>query len=195
MKTIAVCLIAFVVIQPQIFGEEKRKISITTTTGKTFTEATIKRAEIDALIVSHPGGIARIPFTELSAEIQEQYGYSEEKVAAARMLQQKANAEKAEPKRKADLKKYVEENAINLKAEVYQIEADGFYTYSLEKHGYIRPVPVSGDHFIAIKTKGLGLYDGLTLLIKAAPNGTITDDQGTVKAWTALPGSIQKLDQ
>lgn len=48
---------------------------ITTTTGKTYSNAVVSRIESDALTVKHGGGISRIPFTELGGDLQKRYGF------------------------------------------------------------------------------------------------------------------------
>jgi hypothetical protein len=49
--------------------------NIALATGAVISNATVQEVEGDALVVSHPKGVSRIPFPELSAEMQRKYGY------------------------------------------------------------------------------------------------------------------------
>ncbi|MEX2580708.1 MAG: serine protease [Verrucomicrobiales bacterium] len=49
--------------------------TILTTSGKEYREARIKAVEPDGLLLSHEGGVAKVLFTDLAKEIQEQHGY------------------------------------------------------------------------------------------------------------------------
>jgi len=51
---------------------------IKTNSGKEYKNATVTRAEPDGLIVKFSGGVVKIPFTELSKELQEKYHYDPE---------------------------------------------------------------------------------------------------------------------
>lgn len=46
-----------------------------TVDGKEYKNATVSRVEPDGIVVKFSGGIAKIPFTELSKELQEKYHY------------------------------------------------------------------------------------------------------------------------
>ncbi len=46
-----------------------------TITGKEYKNATVSRVEPDGVVIKFSGGIVKIPFTELSPEIQRKYGY------------------------------------------------------------------------------------------------------------------------
>jgi len=48
---------------------------LTTTSGQTYSNVTIKRSEAHALVVMTKTGIIRVPFSRLSPEVQKQYGY------------------------------------------------------------------------------------------------------------------------
>ena len=52
-----------------------RADDIKTTTGQEYKDATISRAEPDGLVIMYSAGIVKIPFTELSPEIQKKYGF------------------------------------------------------------------------------------------------------------------------
>ena len=47
-----------------------------TVDGKEYKNAKVSRVEPDGLVINFPGGIVKIPFTELSPEIQQKYGYN-----------------------------------------------------------------------------------------------------------------------
>jgi hypothetical protein len=55
--------------------------------GKEYKNAKINRVEPDGIVISFSGGIVRVPFTELSPEIQKKYGYD---AAAATDFQKQA---------------------------------------------------------------------------------------------------------
>jgi hypothetical protein len=52
-----------------------------TTDGKEYKNAKINRVEPDGIVISFSGGIVKIPFNELSAEIQKKYGYDSQAAA------------------------------------------------------------------------------------------------------------------
>src|SRR6266404_4720233 len=47
-----------------------------TNTGQEYRNATVTRVEPDGIVITFSGGIVKIPFTELSAELQKKYGYN-----------------------------------------------------------------------------------------------------------------------
>src|SRR6266480_6919433 len=57
-----------------------------TTNGKEYKNAKLSRVEPDGIVITFSGGIVKIPFTELSPEIQKKYGYDQN--AAADFQQQ-----------------------------------------------------------------------------------------------------------
>jgi hypothetical protein len=50
--------------------------------GKEYKKATVSRVEPDGIVIVHSSGIVKIPFVELSAELQKKYGYQPEKAKA-----------------------------------------------------------------------------------------------------------------
>jgi len=70
-----------------------RAEDLTTTEGKVYKEVTIRKVEPDGLAIMHAEGMAKVPFTKLSQEIQKKHGYDPEKA--------KEFAEKQEATRKA----------------------------------------------------------------------------------------------
>jgi hypothetical protein len=63
---------------------------ITTTSGKVYKHTTVTRVEPDGLVIKFAGGVVKIPFTELSKELQQRYDYDPE--AAANFRAQNAAA-------------------------------------------------------------------------------------------------------
>jgi hypothetical protein len=71
--------------------------------GKEYKHAKVSRVEPDGIVITFSGGIVKIPFTELSAEIQKKYGYDPQAAAtystqeneqqAALARQRQANAQ------------------------------------------------------------------------------------------------------
>ncbi len=57
-----------------------------TINGQEYKNATVSRVEPDGIVITFSGGIVKIPFTELSLEIQKKYGYDSK--AAADFQQQ-----------------------------------------------------------------------------------------------------------
>ena len=57
-----------------------------TVEGKEYKNVTVSRVEPDGIVITFSGGIVKIPFTELSPEIQKKYGYDPK--AAADFQQQ-----------------------------------------------------------------------------------------------------------
>jgi hypothetical protein len=55
-----------------------RADDIRTIDGKQYKNATVTRAEPDGLVISYSEGIVKIPFTELSTELQQRYLYDPE---------------------------------------------------------------------------------------------------------------------
>jgi hypothetical protein len=49
-----------------------------TTKGKEYKNATVSRVEPDGIVIRFTGGIVKIPFAELSQELQQKYGYNPE---------------------------------------------------------------------------------------------------------------------
>ena len=52
-----------------------------TTDGKEYKNAKVNRVEPDGIVISFSGGIVKIPFTELSPEIQTKFGYNPQAAA------------------------------------------------------------------------------------------------------------------
>jgi len=61
-----------------------------TTKGKEYKNATVSRVEPDGITVKFSGGLVKIPFTELSRELQEKYHYDPDKAAAAQAAEMAA---------------------------------------------------------------------------------------------------------
>src|SRR5438874_13808472 len=49
--------------------------------GKEYKNATVSRVEPDGIVIAFSGGIVKLPFGELSTDIQKKYGYDSESVA------------------------------------------------------------------------------------------------------------------
>lgn len=74
------------------WGQEQRTVTVKTVTGKTYENAKVSRVTPEGLVISHPGGIVTIPFTELPANVQEFYGYDPAAAEKSRMERQAAEA-------------------------------------------------------------------------------------------------------
>ena len=65
-----------------------------TVNGKEYKNATVTRVEADGISVKFSGGLVKIPFSELSKELQDKYHYEPEKAAAARAAEAAAIQQK-----------------------------------------------------------------------------------------------------
>ena len=80
----------------------------TTVNGKEYKNAKVSRVEPDGVVITFSGGIVKIPFTELSPEIQKKYGYDSDAAAAYAAAENQKQAELA-AQRKADEQRRFEE--------------------------------------------------------------------------------------
>ena len=76
--------------------------------GKEYKNATVSRVEPDGVVISFSGGIVKIPFTELSPEIQKKYGYDSQ-AAAAYTAEQNEKSNALNQQRKAEEQTRTEE--------------------------------------------------------------------------------------
>src|SRR5215210_78522 len=67
---------------------------IATTVGREYKGVTISRTEPDGIVIMHSAGIIKIPFTELSPELQKKYGYNPQAAAAFHAQVENAAAER-----------------------------------------------------------------------------------------------------
>jgi hypothetical protein len=75
MKTLALFLIL-------CFGSLAFADDFKTINGKEYKNAKVSRVEPDGIVLTFSGGIAKIPFTELSPEVQKKYGYDSQAAGA-----------------------------------------------------------------------------------------------------------------
>lgn len=75
MKIIAILLLS-VLASFGIEAPPTKFATLTTTTGRTFKGVTVKKVEVDGISIAHEAGLARIPFEQLSPEIQNNSGDS-----------------------------------------------------------------------------------------------------------------------
>jgi len=75
MKTLALFLIL-------CFGSLAFADDFKTINGKEYKNAKLSRVEPDGIVITFSGGIVKIPFTELSPEIQKKYGYDSQAAGA-----------------------------------------------------------------------------------------------------------------
>ena len=93
-----------------------------TINGKEYKNAKVTRVEPDGIVITFSGGIAKIPFIELSAEIQKKYGYDlgTEAAYAAKQREQQATALGTEPHFAGE---YADKNFLNGQA-VFQMSLE-----------------------------------------------------------------------
>jgi len=101
MKTLALFLIL-------CFGSLAFADDFKTINGKEYKNVTVSRVEPDGIVIKFSGGIVKIPFTELSPEIQKKYGYDLQAAGAYSAEQNQQQAALAQ-QRKADEQRRLEE--------------------------------------------------------------------------------------
>jgi hypothetical protein len=74
-----------------------------TTDGKEYKKVTVSRVEPDGIVISFSGGIVKIPFAELSPELQKQYGF--------------------DPQAAADFRRQIDESAVARAQEIAEGQA------------------------------------------------------------------------
>ena len=97
-----------------------------TINGKEYKNVTVSRVEPDGIVIKFSGGIVKIPFTELSKELQEKYNYNAkaaEKFAAGSAEEIKAaNAKAAELKAEVDAERDEQRRALAADYQNRQLE-------------------------------------------------------------------------
>lgn len=81
--------------------------NLTTRTGKEYSGVTLSRVEPDAIVITHSDGITKIPFVELSEEVQKRLNYDPRKAA-----EHIAAKEAAEVRARAKFEKVQEQAAV-----------------------------------------------------------------------------------
>jgi hypothetical protein len=101
MKTLALFLIL-------CFGSLAFADDFKTISGKEYKNVKVSRVEPDGIVIKFSGGIVKIPFTELSPEIQKKYGYDSQAAGAYSAEQNEQQAALAR-QRKAEEQQRLEE--------------------------------------------------------------------------------------
>ncbi|MCP5539568.1 MAG: hypothetical protein H7A53_03980 [Akkermansiaceae bacterium] len=122
--------------------------SLKTTKGKEYRDCVLVRAEPDALVIRHAGGMARVSFFELPKEIQDRFGFDPfEAIEAMNQLnrrnretrwrmfweRQKHEAEQAELADARSLVATAESEWVPVEASVIQVFADGSFLASCQR--------------------------------------------------------------
>jgi hypothetical protein len=76
--------------------------------GKEYKKATVSRVEPDGIVITFSGGIVKLPFVELSPDVQTKYGY-DSKAAAAYSAEENQKQVALQQQRKEDENKRTEE--------------------------------------------------------------------------------------
>src|SRR2546429_53320 len=79
-----------------------------TVDGKEYKKATVSRLEPDGIVIIFSGGIVKLPFVELSPDVQTKYGY-DSKAAAAYAAEENQRQVALQQQRKEDQNKRIEE--------------------------------------------------------------------------------------
>lgn len=74
------------------YAEESEPLTLETLTGKVYQNAKVSKVMPDGIIFFHEGGVATVPFTELSKEWREKFDYDPEKAERAVAERQAAQA-------------------------------------------------------------------------------------------------------
>ncbi len=75
-------------------AQDAERITFTTLAGREYKDVKVTKVEADAITVMHSGGIARLDFAALPADVQKQFGYDPDAASAARAALNAANMER-----------------------------------------------------------------------------------------------------
>lgn len=114
------------VIIPFIVALTVTAADITTSKGKTYVNAKITQVEPDGISFTHAGGIAKIPFWELTEEMQKKYGYDPVKATEYHKKSLTAQAERRRREATAEQERLLRRQA-NSKAVYYCTNSGLFY--------------------------------------------------------------------
>jgi hypothetical protein len=106
MKTLALFLIL-------CFGSLAFADDFKTIDGKEYKNVKVSRVEPDGIVIAFSGGIVKLPFTELSPEIQKKYGYDPKAGAAFQQQTYQADVVRARQQAEATEKRRQEFVAAN----------------------------------------------------------------------------------
>jgi hypothetical protein len=108
-----------------------------TLSGTVCSNATVKRAEPDALVLMTGRGVVRIPFTNLPDQVRIDYGYSVEKAAAWEAEQAKRREQAAAARAERARWERIQASGILVSAKLTQVLEDGalahitkYYTFA-----------------------------------------------------------------
>ncbi|MCW1886385.1 hypothetical protein OKA04_16730 [Luteolibacter flavescens] len=76
--------------------KEDKLAELVTLNGKLYQDVTIRKVEPDGLSILHAAGTAKVPFEQLSSELQEKYGYTKEAAAEHKEKMEEARLRQAE---------------------------------------------------------------------------------------------------
>lgn len=157
-------------------GATPKGMEIVTTSGTKYENVTVTLVEPDGLSISHEAGVAKVPFTSLSPELQTKYGYDQEKAAAYAVVSAKAQQDAARRRQQIQLQQEMEkirEGGLVSEVTIRQVTDDGILG-----DGEYLEVDKSGHEgwsllgYIFIPGAGAGLIDGAKWKGKLWPAGT-----------------------
>ena len=174
---------------------------IKTLDGKTYTNATVARVEIDGIVVDYADGAGKLYFTNLPDELQKKYGYDPVKVEAVRAAAAARDQARREWKEKEALSEY-----LHLK--IKQVLPDGLTCYVTEVAvPWRNPDSPDGsgpsrrwadaDETIFLKKGPTDLVDEDTFYCRANKTGIYrfkdtTGARCTIEEWTYLEPSFRE---
>ena len=102
-----------------------RADDITTLSGRKFTGVTISRVLPDALMVETDSGVERVPFSDLSPELRQKYGYDPEKEKQYTIEEAKASAGEAARRKEAQWAAGVDKQRVHAVGKVVGVSDQG----------------------------------------------------------------------
>lgn len=153
MKKVPLLILSalFTIVSPVVAGEGEVALgTLTTVNGETFNEVKVLKHDPDGLMFRHAKGIAKIPFANLSEEVQKRYEYKPEAAAAfvkehvdaEKEAKAKAAAARAEARERRAMQKAMELQMQLIRQQAAAAAGDGGYIipgfadFGLPTHGY-----------------------------------------------------------
>jgi hypothetical protein len=99
--------------------------------GKSYKNVTIRKVDPDGLLIAHSGGVRKVPFSDLSEEIQTKYGYNPARAEAFLKEQAALRRAREEQERVAREMAAVRESAIRIHFRITQVVDDGLIIWNL----------------------------------------------------------------
>jgi hypothetical protein len=187
MKTLALFLIL-------CFGSPAFADDFKTINGKEYKNVTVSRVEPDGIMIKFSGGIVKIPFTELSPEIQKKYGYDSQAAGAYSAGQNEQQAALAQQRKAEEQQRLQERQKFWSEHPMPRLQRDSSTNLtgsSLDKPAYaksagsITPGNLVSE-YAASEIKADNLYGGRIFTVSATIKG-IFQSEGKVTVELLVP--------